>query len=223
MTLPRPVKTVLSDAPRDAAVMRTWARLQRTRRSPKQTSGLGLAVAGLCSVAAGALLVVGWQRAQVLEAMAPAVPAVASAESGARPSLNTLLAQGRTAPAPHAHLVPPTPRPPAPPVAEPAPPADPVHALLESAAEAVRVADYARAATLLAEVADHHRDDPRTPTALFALGRLQAENLHRRADAARSFTRALELGPDERLVVPLWRALEEVRPARAGDGDRDGR
>jgi TolA-binding protein len=142
---------------------------------------------------------------------------MATPESGARPSLNTLLAQGRTAPAPHAHQVPPTPRPPAPtPVAEPAPPPDPVHALLESAAEAVRVADYARAATLLAEVADHHQDDPRTPTALFALGRLQAENLHRRADAARSFTRALEMGPDERLVVPLWRALEEVRPA--GDG-----
>ncbi len=221
MTLPRPVKTLLSDTPRDAAVMRTWARLQRSRRvAPARGSGFGLAVAGLCSVAAGALLVVGWQRTQgpTLDTTR-ALAVMALPDSAARPSLNTLLAQGRTAPAPHAHLVPPTPRPATPaPVAEPAPPPDPVHALLESAAEAVREADYPRAATLLAEVAEHHPEDPRTPTALFALGRLQAENLHRRADAARSFTRALELGPEERLVVPLWRALEEVRPARADDG-----
>lgn len=218
MTLPRPVKAVLSDAPRDASVMRTWARLQRTRRvSTSRTTSLGLVVAGLCSAAAGALLVIAWQRTGAPAPEARVLASMAVPESVSRPTVSALLAQGRTAPAPHAHLAAATPRPPAPVPVEPPAPADPVHALLDSAADAVRVADYARAASLLGEVAEHHPDDPRTPTALFALGRLQAENLNRRADAARSFTRALELGPDERLVVPLWRALEEVRP-RADDG-----
>ncbi len=207
--LPRPVKQVLVEKPRDAAVMRTWARLQRSRRttSASRTSVVGVVVASVCSAACGVLLMTSWGRQQKSVEGAPVGAPVA-----ARPTVSTLLAQGRqtNATAPHTRVAA-LPRTPPVPEVTPVPPPDPVRAMLDAAGDAVRASDYGLAAALLSELGDHHPDDPRTPTALFALGRIQADNLHQRDEAARSFTRALELGPDEKLVVPLWNALQEVQ------------
>jgi hypothetical protein len=92
----------------------------------------------------------------------------------------------------------------------PAPHADPVGTLLETASEAVRAGRFARAAALLAEVGEHHPADSRATLALYALGRLQLDNLHQPAEARHAFTRALELNPPEELVVPIWKSLEEA-------------
>jgi hypothetical protein len=206
--LPRPIKQVLVDKPRDAAVIRTWARLQRSRRtSPVRTSAVGVVAASVLSAACAVLLLGGWSRTPT-----SVEGSSVGAQVSSRPSVSTLLAQGRQTATTHARL-PSLPR--VPTVTEPAvtvvPPPDPVRAMLDAAGDAVRAGDYGLAAALLSELGDHHADDPRTPTALFALGRIQAENLHQRDEAARSFTRALELGPDEKLVVPLWNALQDVK------------
>ena len=209
MSLPRPVKNLLTQSP-DASVVRTWARLQRTRRlgRPHHPAVLVFAVctAMLVSGLITTLVRQRLERAPVLEA-AP----IAAAEPRL-PSASTVLARGRlgasakerTASQP-LHV--PTPEVPA---AAPPPPADAVGMLLETASESVRAKRYSRAAALLSEVGDHHPEDPRASMALYALGRLQLDNLSLRAEAKHSFTRALELNPPEELVVPIWKSLEEA-------------
>jgi transmembrane sensor len=57
-----------------------------------------------------------------------------------------------------------------------------------------RSGELSEAADLLDRAAQAHRDDPRLPTALFTLGRVQrARGLH--GDAARAFRRCWQLAP----------------------------
>ncbi len=207
--LPRPVKQVLEAPPLDGAVVRTWARIQVSRRvRPPLSRGVRLALpVGVVLLALGA----GWWLAH---RSAPA-PAAAAAPAPLPPpafTVSSLLAQGRAAPGPVRAPRPAHPPAPAQPPAPTLPPPDPVAALLASAAQAAEGHDAQRAVALLIELEAHHADDPRTPAALFARGRLQLEALHRPREAAHSFTRALELGPPEELVVPLWHALQGTRP-----------
>jgi tetratricopeptide (TPR) repeat protein len=213
--LPRPLKQVLSEAS-DASVVRTWARLQRTRRLGRPRTPLLLATAGLALVVLG-----GWFVRGRLDAAATTTLADARSPS---PTVSAILAKGRQASAsvPRSTSQPlhvttaSEPEPNVPMVQRSLVPADPVGALLESASEAVRASKFTRAAALLAEVGEHHPADRRTATALYALGRLQLENLQQPNEARRSFTRALELNPPEELVVPLWDSLEEASLKTSG-------
>lgn len=196
MSLPRPVRTVLRDDANDQAVVRTWVRLQKTRQASRKV--LPLAVAGL--VLAGLTAVVCWP------------------EPSPAPSASVLLARGRQQTTTRAQ----TTRVLSTQVVADArsvrPPPDVVGALLDAAAEALRTGHPERAEALLSEVARHHEGDPRAPTALIALGRIQLDALHRPADAVVSLTHALELNPPEDLVVSTWKSLEEARRAA---GERD--
>ena len=196
--LPRPVKHVLVVEPKDVQVSRTWARLEVTRRVGKSPRWRFAAVGalGLVVSVVGVLL---WPR--------PPAPSPWT--------VTTLLARGRQVSGtarPVRALE--SREPEATDSAPPPPPPDAVGALLESAAEAVRGSDFPRAAALLTEVAQHHHADARAPAAMFALGRIQLDRLHHRAEAVNSFTLALESNPPEELVVPLWQALQEAQRSR---------
>jgi tetratricopeptide (TPR) repeat protein len=208
--LPRPVKAVLGEVP-DAAVVRTWARLQRTRRVGRpQRRAVLMCASGLALLAAGLLATLLRLRLERPPEVASAPVAVAEARL---PSASAVLLRGRQGNAASQrgssqplHVVPPT----SSQAPAPAPVADPVGTLLETASEAVRAGRFSRAAALLAEVGEHHQGDARACLALYALGRLQLDNLHQPAEAHQAFTRALELNPPEELVVPIWKSLEEA-------------
>ncbi len=210
MILPRPVKSVLTDGPVDAAVSRGWSYVQRKRRRRDNVRRGVLAVSCLLLAAS-----VGWALRPYLGP--PAKPAVAAAAALPLDALVKELpkVQGR-APAVQRPLPPAAVAPAAPqqPVAIPDPELDVVGALLESVRDAYDAGNSARAAVLLQEIAEKHEEDPRAAQALYVLGLIQLDKTKDPKGAAKSFTHALELQPPPELVPVLWQALERAQGAR---------
>ncbi|MCC6336331.1 MAG: hypothetical protein IT380_20390 [Myxococcales bacterium] len=223
--LPRPVKQVLASPSLDARVVRTWVRLERTRRGPRAVRP-AFVLAGLA--AAAALAVAVWARAP--SAARPQVGPAPVADSLAAPEVARVDVKVANDSAHASPSVPPraptrvwwkgrpTPGAPRPSLVQPGPgqredeAADSVGALLSSADEAWRAQDTVRAASLLSELAAHHPEDARAGQALYLLGQMQLDVLERPGEAVKSFQRALQLGVPEELVGPLWQALERAQP-----------
>ena len=208
MILPRPIKSVLSEAASDAPVSRGWTRVQRKRRVRDTARKTVLAVSCLMLAAA-----VGWAvRPLLSSAPHPRVVVVAQAPA----PLDTLVQQLPKVQGRAVAVQRPAPAPAPAPQAIDAPKArvDVVGALLESVRDAYESGNTTRAAVLLTEIAEKHEDDPRAAQALYVLGLIQLERAKDPKSAAASFTHALELQPPPELVPVLWQALER---ARAGE------
>lgn len=81
--------------------------------------------------------------------------------------------------------------------------------LMRRAAEARRSGDARRAAGLL-QRASAHGDDPRAALASFTLGRIEMDELGRRARARQALRRALALGLPQRLEQQARRRLQQL-------------
>lgn len=214
--LPRPVKSVLQEAP-DAGIKRVWAGIQRKRRLRPTVRPFFL-FAGAAALAA--LAVVAWPR-NMTPVAPPAIAPVAQAPvtpsqeevAASAPSLAAAFPVSSAAPSKQGRR-PGTSRPP---LAFPGlssaaqQPADAVGVLLKSADEAWQRGELEQVVTLLREISAHHGDDPRACAAVFVLGRVQLEALHDPNAALESFERAMELDPPEDLAVPLWELMERAR------------
>lgn len=213
MILPRPVKSVLTDGPVDAAVSRGWSRVQRKRRRRDNVRKGALAVSCLLLAAS-----VGWAVRPYFgpSTAVPAKPAVVAAAPAPLDALVKELpkVQGR-APAVQRPVPPAAAAPAAQQHADIADPElDVVAALLESVRDAYDAGNTARAAALLQEIAEKHEEDPRAAQALYVLGLIQLDKTKDPKGAVESFTHALELQPPPELVPTLWEALERARVAR---------
>ncbi|MBK7864552.1 MAG: tetratricopeptide repeat protein [Archangiaceae bacterium] len=214
MKLSRPIKSMLEPGSTDAPISRGWSRVQKKQRTRDTVRKSALAVCCLSLAVA-----VGWAVRPLFPRPAAPAVVVAAAPASVRPAsarLDALVQQlprvqgrpaqvQRPAPAPQAAATSPLPE----------PEVDVVAALLESVRDAYDAGNTSRAAALLSEIAEKHSDDPRAAQALYVLGLIQLDKTHEPGAAAASFTRALELGPPNELVAPLWKSLERARAAKA--------